>query len=125
MKLSLNGEQGQLAKKLIASNVLTRVGMCALGVPGGKKHFLMVCHDKGKVSFVRLMNSKIMIESMDGWDRMDCGVASCLDALFPSEVCKAGQPSNSSLQQFTEFFRMTEHLQHGRFTASCLCTRSS
>ena len=54
MKLSLNGEQGQLAKKLIGSNVLTRVGMCALGVPGGKKHFLMVCHDKGKVS-IRLL----------------------------------------------------------------------
>ena len=54
VKLSYAGDQGQIMRQLISSNVIRRVAMCALTSPFGKRQHLAVSHEKGKITLLQL-----------------------------------------------------------------------
>lgn len=54
VKLSYTGDQGQIIRQLISSNVIRRVAMTALSSLQGKRQHLAVSHEKGKITLLQL-----------------------------------------------------------------------
>lgn len=54
VKMNYSGDQGQTIRQLISSHVLRRVAMCCLSAPHGKRQYLAVSHEKGKVTILQL-----------------------------------------------------------------------
>ena len=54
VKLTYTGDQGQMIRQLISSNVIRRVAMTGLTSPFGKRQHLAVSHEKGKITLLQL-----------------------------------------------------------------------
>lgn len=54
VRMNYSGEQGQVIRQLLSTNLVRRVGLCCLASPHGKRQHLAVSHEKGKVTILQL-----------------------------------------------------------------------
>lgn len=54
VRMNYSGDQGQIIRQLLSSNLIRRVALCCLASPHGKRQHLAVSHEKGKVTILQL-----------------------------------------------------------------------
>ncbi|VVD06116.1 unnamed protein product [Leptidea sinapis] len=54
VRMSFTGENGQTIRQLMSAHKLRRVAMCCLASPQGRRQYLAVSHEKGKITVLQL-----------------------------------------------------------------------
>ena len=63
VKITYQGDQGQVLRQLLTSHIIRRVSMCLLASPSSKRQHLAVSNDKGKVTLLQLSSLLKMAHS--------------------------------------------------------------